>query len=268
MFMRFVVCFQGERSMSVSQFRIRLTGVFVVLAAVLGLGVVGEIGASPVLSPAMQSVTGKVGTAITPTAPLSSPIFGHSPTFVITPALPTGLVLNVSTGVVSGTSVAEFPRTMFTVTGSDGSKQASATVLLSVTVTGLPPSVVLNSSRPGCKPVTFAANVRTTLQAVDTELPNLDFACSVHIGIKNAGFAFAISVQGSRVNAKVSRYLVNTTRVGGTSTTKYVSVRPPAQVIRRQFRPLSPGTWVVAVTALAPNGTSMGTWTSDTFVIG
>lgn len=245
----------------------RMSGLLAAMALTVGFGWIGNVHATPSLSPALQSVTGKVGTAITPTAPLSSPIFGNAPTFVIAPALPTGLVLSASTGVVTGIPVAELPRTVFTITGTDGSKQATATLVMSVTVSGLPPALVLNSSRPGCKPVMFAANVRTTLQAVDAELPNLDFACSVHVGIKNAGFALAISTMGTRVNPKVARYVVIASRVGGASITKHLEVRPPAQVMRRQFRPLGAGTWLVAITALAPNGTSMGTWTSDVFAI-
>lgn len=245
----------------------RLTGVLLASAVIFGFASMGPVQAAPSLSPSMQSITGKVGTAITPTAALSSPILDSTRTFTISPALPTGLVLSATTGVVSGTPVAELPLTNFRITGSDGTKSASATLVMSVTVTGLPPAPLLNSARPGCKPVTFAANVTTTMQAVDAELPSLDFACSVHLGIKNAGFALAISTLGTKANPTVARYQVVASRVGGPSMTKFVGVQPPAQVLRRQFRPLSSGTWLVAITALAPNGTSMGTWTSDVFVI-
>jgi hypothetical protein len=225
------------------------------------------VSAAGQLTPVTQTVVGRVGSALTPTAVLTSTTLGTSRTFAVTPPLPTGLVLNTTSGVVSGTPVAVLPTTTYTVTGSDGTNSAIATLVMSVTVTGLPASPGTNSSRPGCRPVTFAANANKTLQAVDAELPNLDFACSVHIGIKNAGIAVAISVLGTTANPKVARYSVTARRVGAGSVTKNIAVRPPAQVLRRQFRPLRAGTWVVSITALAPNGTSVGTWTSDAFTV-
>lgn len=219
------------------------------------------------LLPATQSVVGRVGTALTPTTALTTTTLGASKTFSISPALPTGIVLNASTGVISGTPIAVLSTTTFTITASDGTNRATASVVLSVTVTGLPASPGLYSSRPGCRPVTFAPSISNTLQAVDSELPSLDFACSVHIGIKNAGIAVAISVLGTTANSNVARYSVTARRVGAGSVTKNIAVRPPAQVLRRQFRPLRAGTWLVTVTALAPNGTSVGTWTSDAFTI-
>ena len=225
------------------------------------------VSAAGQLMPVTQTVVGRVGTALTPTTALSSTTLGASRTFTIQPALPTGLVLNSTSGVVSGTPVAVLPTTTYTITGSDSTNTAIATLVLSVTVTGLPASPGLNSSRPGCRPVTFAPSVTKTLQAVDSELPSLDFACSVHIGVKNAGIAVAISTLGSTSNPAVARYSVTARRVGAGSVTKNIAVRPPAQVLRRQFRPLRAGTWLVTITALAPNGTSVGTWTSDAFTI-
>lgn len=225
------------------------------------------VSAAGQLTPVTQTVVGRVGTALTPTTALSSTTLGASRTFTIQPALPTGLVLNSTSGVVSGTPVAVLPTTTYTITGSDSTNTAIATLVLSVTVTGLPASPGLNSSRPGCRPVTFAPSVTKTLQAVDSELPSLDFACSVHIGVKNAGIAVAISTLGSTSNPAVARYSVTARRVGAGSVTKNIAVRPPAQVLRRQFRPLRAGTWLVTITALAPNGTSVGTWTSDAFTI-
>ena len=225
------------------------------------------VSAAGQLTPVTQTVVGRVGTALTPTTALSSTTLGASRTFTIQPALPTGLVLNSTSGVVSGTPVAVLPTTTYTITGSDSTNMAIATLVLSVTVTGLPAPPGLNSSRPGCRPVTFAPSISKTLQAVDSELPSLDFACSVHIGVKNAGIAVAISTLGSTSNPAVARYSVTARRVGAGSVTKNIAVRPPAQVLRRQFRPLRAGTWLVTITALAPNGTSVGTWTSDAFTI-
>ncbi len=217
--------------------------------------------------PVTQSVAGRVGTAVTPTSALTATTLGATRTFTISPALPTGLVLSTSTGVVSGTPTAVLPTTTFTITGSDGTNRATATLVISVTVTGLPASPGRNSARPGCRPVTFAPSITQTLQSVDGELPTLDFACSVHIGIRNAGIAVAVSTLGVTAHPKVARYSVTARRVGAGSVTKNIAVRPPAQVLRRQFRPLRAGTWLVAITALAPNGTSVGTWTSDAFTI-
>lgn len=225
------------------------------------------VSAAGQLTPATQTVLGRVGSAITPTAALASTTLGSTRTFSISPALPTGIVLNATTGVVSGTPVSVLPTTTYTITGSDGTNTAIASVVLSVTVTGLPASPGLNSSRPGCRPVTFARTITKTLQAVDAELPSLDFACSVHVGIKNAGIAVAVSVLGTTTNPAVARYSVTARRVGAGSVTKNIAVRPPAQVLRRQFRPLRAGTWLVTITALAPNGTSVGTWTSEAFTI-
>lgn len=225
------------------------------------------VSAAGQLTPVTQTVVGRVGSALVPTSALASTVLGASRSFAISPALPTGLVLNTSTGVVSGTPVAVLPTTTYTITGSDGTNTAIATLVLSVTITGLPASPGLNSSRPGCRPVTFAPSISKTLQAVDSELPNLDFACSVHIGVKNAGIAVAVSTLGATVNPAVARYSVTARRVGAGSVTKNIAVRPPAQVLRRQFRPLRAGTWLVTITALAPNGTSVGTWTSDAFTI-
>ena len=125
----------------------------------------------------------------------------------------------------------------------------------------------ISSSRPGCKPVTFATSVTRTLEAADAALPSLDFACSVHVGIKNSGVAVAISVLGRKLNPKVARYVITANRVGGGSAMSTVAVQPPAQVLRRQLRPLNDGTWAVTIAAFARNGTSMGTWTSAPFVI-
>ena len=225
------------------------------------------VNASGQLVPATQTVIGRVGTALTATAALTSSTLGASRTFSITPALPAGLSLNTATGVISGTPTAVSPTTTYTIAGNDGTNRATSVIVLSVTVSGLPAAAGLNSSRPGCLPVSFAGNVIKTIQAVDNELPSLNFACSVHIAVRPGALTVAISSLGTAVNAGVASYTVTARRVGAGSVNKQAVVRSSAQLLRRQFRPLRGGTWVVTITALAPNGTTVGVWTSDAFVV-
>jgi hypothetical protein len=115
--------------------------------------------------------------------------------------------------------------------------------------------------------VTFAGNISKTIQAVDEELPNLNFGCSVHIAVRPAAMTVALSYQGTTANAAVARYTINARRVGAGSITKAAKTRPQPHLVRRQFRTLRSGTWVVTVEAFAPNRTVVGTWTSDAFII-
>lgn len=225
------------------------------------------INASGQLTPATQTVVGRVGTAIVPTTALTSTTLGATRTFSITPALPAGLSLGSSNGVISGIPTGVSPTTTYTVAASDGTNRATAVVVLSVTVTGLPASAGLNSARPGCRAVSFRGNVTKTVQAVDSELPSLNFACSVHVAVRPGAITVAVSSLGTVSNGAVVRYGITARRVGAGSVNKNAVVKPGPHILRRQYRPLRSGTWVVTVTAIAPNGSTAATWTSDAFVV-
>lgn len=85
------------------------------------------------LSPATQTVSALAGTAITPTATLADTNLSGTVTFGVTPALPTGLVLNTGTGVISGTPAATQISTTYTITGT-GSTAGSATAVVAIAV--------------------------------------------------------------------------------------------------------------------------------------
>lgn len=84
------------------------------------------------LTPSNQTVTGVVGTSLSSTA--LSPVNMYGPfSFSISPALPSGLTLNTSSGVISGTPQASQSGTSYTITVSSASAgTATNTLTLSV----------------------------------------------------------------------------------------------------------------------------------------
>lgn len=95
------------------------------------------LGAAPSISPSTQSVSGRVGTAITASSTLTGSNFTGTVTYAISPSLPGGLSLNSSTGVISGTPTAQQSATTYTVTGS-GSVSGAATASVSITIGAAP----------------------------------------------------------------------------------------------------------------------------------
>ena len=86
----------------------------------------------PVLSPDVQIVSGTDNVAITDTASYTVTRFTGAPTFTVSPALPTGLTLNSSTGVVSGTYVGTMVETTYTVTATYTTETATATIKITI----------------------------------------------------------------------------------------------------------------------------------------
>ncbi|HBJ72645.1 MAG TPA: hypothetical protein DDY88_02775 [Actinobacteria bacterium] len=84
------------------------------------------------VSPAQQTVVAKVGTAITPTVPFMVTGFVNTPSYAIAPALPTGLSLNPSTGVVAGTATQALSTTNYKITAKGRTGAASTTLTLTV----------------------------------------------------------------------------------------------------------------------------------------
>ena len=83
------------------------------------------------LTPATQTVSGTTGRAITPTTAITATGF-DTPTYTVAPALPAGLSLNASTGVISGTPTAVSGAATYTITATQGTLTASTTLSIAV----------------------------------------------------------------------------------------------------------------------------------------
>jgi hypothetical protein len=84
------------------------------------------------------------GVQITPDSPTSSG--GAATAYSVVPALPAGLSLSTSTGVLSGTPTAVTAQSSYTVTASDSA--GSTTAVVSITVNDQPPSALSYSTNP------------------------------------------------------------------------------------------------------------------------
>jgi outer membrane protein OmpA-like peptidoglycan-associated protein len=85
-------------------------------------------------------VNGVKSFAITPTTAFTPAAFSGSPSYAISPALPAGLTMNSSTGVVSGTPTVTLSSTAFTVTGTYLTETATSTLTISVIAPSLSPA--------------------------------------------------------------------------------------------------------------------------------
>jgi hypothetical protein len=77
----------------------------------------------------------------------------------------------------------------------------------------------------------------------------------------------AVSTAGVSASPDVRLYQVVASRVGGGSISKSMLAPTSAGVVRSQFTNLKKGVWTIAVKAVSPTGTDLGTWTSTQFRI-
>jgi alpha-tubulin suppressor-like RCC1 family protein len=88
----------------------------------------------PTVTPTTQTVAGTVGVAITSTTALTTTYLSGTVSYGVSPALPSGLSLSSSTGVISGTPVATLTATIYSI-NAVGSLGGSAAATVTITVT-------------------------------------------------------------------------------------------------------------------------------------
>ncbi len=96
---------------------------------------------TPTITPSTQSISGVATSAITPTTAYT-PVNLTSPVYTVSPALPAGLVISATTGVISGTPTSTSASTSYVVTATSGAQSATSTVTLVVTAAPTPTPVI------------------------------------------------------------------------------------------------------------------------------
>lgn len=196
------------------------------------------------------------GTAIAPNAPSSTG--GPVSTYAITPALPAGLTLDSTTGILSGTPAVLAPLATYTVTASNTG--GSVTTQLAITVADLPPTGLAYAMNPA----TFFQGLAITPDAPSTSGgPVVSYAVAPALppGL-SLDLATGILSGTPTALAATAPYTVTATNSGGSTTALLtLTVKDATPVISYGSGSFT-FTTQAALSPLAPTNTGgpVGTW--------
>lgn len=227
------------------------------LAATLALASCSSSSSQPTIQPpiltysALTAVYTK-GTAITPGTPTNSG--GAANSYSVAPALPAGLSLNLTTGVISGTPTAVAAQATYTVTASNAGGNGSAS--LNITVNDIAPSGLSYSMSTAV----YAAGV-----AISPDLPSWSSAggtptgFTVTAGTLPQGLALdpVTGILSGTPTAQTpqANYTITASNTGGnTSATLTITVIPQAPYITSQPASQYVGSGISTYFAVGANG--------------
>jgi photosystem II stability/assembly factor-like uncharacterized protein len=190
-----------------------------------------------------------VDIAIPPNTPSSSG--GAVVSYSVSPALPPGLSLNTSTGVISGTPTVVAASATYTVTASNSAGSASVGVSVTVNAAMLPPSRLTYATNPAAYAVGTAIPANTPSSGGGAVV-SYSVSPALPLGLTLNNSTGAISGTPAAVTATAT-YNVTATNFAG-STTVGVSITVSGAVVPPSALAYSVNPAVYTVgTAIAPN---------------
>jgi hypothetical protein len=219
------------------------------LAITINAAVIPPGGLAYSVNPAIYTV----GTAISPNTPSSSG--GAVTSYFVSPALPAGLSLNTSTGIISGTPSTVTSATSYTVTATNSAGSATAGLSITVNAAVVAPSGLTYSVNPA---------VYTAGSAISPSTPSSSGGAVVSYSVSPAlpaglslNTATGVISGTPSVIAAAATYTVTATNSAGSTTvgltiTVKAAVVPPSGLTYSE----NPAAYTVG-TPIAPNAPSI-----------
>jgi hypothetical protein len=164
------------------------------------------------------SVSAVVGQAIANDTPT---VTGTAPSYSINPALPAGLTLSSSTGVISGTPTAAAPATTYTVTASNSAGSTTATVQITVKALSL-------SYSPSTITATVGQAIAAATPTVNGNISSYTVAPALPSGLTLNSTTGIISGTPTTVAAQATYVVTASNASGSTTASLQITVNPAA----------------------------------------
>ncbi len=208
---------------------------------------------NPAITPPSQTITGTVGTALTPTATFTPAGFTGVVTYTISPPLPSPLVISSSTGVITGTPATALSATSYTVTATDSLNNTDIATI-SITI-----AAVVAEITPATQTVTLIKDVEMT---ATTTYVRTGFVGSVTFTVSPAlpaGLSLSAStgvVSGTPTALQAATlYTITATGATSGSDTATITITVSARITpATQSLALTAGTAMSASTAYTRTG--------------
>jgi Putative Ig domain len=168
------------------------------------------------------SINATVGTAVETDIPT---VTGTVTSYSVAPALPSGLGLNGSSGAISGTPSAQSAEAGYTITASNSAGSTTATIQISVSQPGGPPSG-LTYPQTSIN-ATVGTAIETDIPTVTGTVSSWSVAPALPAGLSLNTSSGAISGAPTAQSASASYIVTASNPVGSTTATIQISVVQP-----------------------------------------